>query len=464
MIKKKRKQLVQIYIIGDIIAIILSLNITFWLRFYSNLIGIPRGVPDYHKYLIVIPFLIFVQIIYFSNQGYYKIKLRRNRLDDLFLVLLNSFISSLIILFFFSYLKSYRFIDFEISHIYLIIYIPISVFFIFSFRLLIFKVFKKFFLKKNGISKILIAGTNDFALMLAEKLKNYSHFGIEVIGFLSEHKEQGVLGTYNELEEIIKKHSITDLFIALSLKDYETIMNLIKIGNNLLIDIKLVPDILQITSLKAGMEHIEGVPTINLGDMPLHGGRLIFKRIFDLLFAIVGLVLFSPLFLTISILIKINSKGPVFYSQNRVGLDGRNFRMIKFRTMIHNAERGTGAIWSPHNDERITSVGKFLRKFSIDELPQLLNVLAGDMSLVGPRPERPEFVEKFKGYIPKYMLRHKVKTGITGWAQVHGLRGNTPLDKRIEFDIYYIQNWTFKLDLEILWRTLLKFQFIDKNN
>ncbi len=464
MIKRKRKQLVQIYIIGDIIAIILSFNITFWLRFYSDLIGIPRGVPDYYKYLIVIPFLIFVQIIYFSNQGYYKIKLRRNRLDDLFLVLLNSFISSLIILFFFSYLKSYRFIDFEISHIYLVIYIPISVFFIFSFRLLIFKVFKKFFLKKNGISKILIAGTNDFALMLAEKLKNYSHFGIEGIGFLSEHKEQGALGTYNELKEIIKKHSITDLFIALSLKDYETIMNLIKIGNNLLIDIKLVPDILQIASLKAGMEHIEGVPTINLGDMPLHGGRVIFKRIFDLLFTIVGLVLFSPLFLIISILIKINSKGPVFYIQNRVGLDGRNFRMIKFRTMIHNAERDTGAIWSPHNDERITSVGKFLRKFSIDELPQLLNVLMGDMSLVGPRPERPEFVEKFKDYIPKYMLRHKVKTGITGWAQVHGLRGNTPLDKRIEFDIYYIQNWTFKLDLEILWRTLLKFQFIDKNN
>ncbi len=464
MIKKKRKQLVQIYIIGDIIAIILSFNLTFWLRFYSNFIGTPRGVPDYYKYLIVIPFLIFVQIIYFSNQGYYKIKLRRNRLDDLFLVLFNSFISSLIILFFFSYLKSYRFIDFEISHIYLIIYIPISVFFIFSLRLLIFKVFKKFFLKKNGISKILIAGTNDFALMLAEKLKNYSHFGIKVMGFLSDHKKKGVLGTYDELDEVVKKHSITDLFIALSLKDYETIMNLIKIGNNLLIDIKLVPDILQIASLKAGMEHIEGIPTINLGDMPLHGGRLVFKRVFDLLFTSIGLILFSPLFLITFILIKINSKGPVFYVQNRVGLDGRNFRMIKFRTMIYNAERYTGAIWSPHNDERITKVGKFLRKFSIDELPQLLNVLMGHMSLVGPRPERPEFVEKFKGYIPKYMLRHRVKTGITGWAQVHGLRGNTPLYKRIEFDIYYIQNWTFKLDLEILWRTLLKFQFIDKTS
>ena len=138
--------------------------------------------------------------------------------------------------------------------------------------------------------------------------------------------------------------------------------------------------------------------------------------------------------------------------------------MIKFRTMIQNAEKETGAIWSPPDDKRVTKIGKVLRKFSIDELPQLLNVLVGHMSLVGPRPERPELVEKFKHYIPNYMLRHSVKTGMTGWAQVHGLRGNTPLEKRIEFDLYYIQNWSFRLDLEILWRTLLKFQFIDSSN
>jgi putative colanic acid biosynthesis UDP-glucose lipid carrier transferase len=166
----------------------------------------------------------------------------------------------------------------------------------------------------------------------------------------------------------------------------------------------------------------------------------------------------------LAILIKITSRGPVFYSQTRVGIDGEIFKMLKFRTMKIDAEKETGAIWSPRGDKRVTKLGRILRKLSIDEIPQLINVLKGNMSLVGPRPERPELVEKFKNNIPKYMLRHAVKTGMTGWAQVHGLRGNTPLDKRIEYDIYYIRNWSFRLDLEILWRTVLKLQFVDKNN
>jgi exopolysaccharide biosynthesis polyprenyl glycosylphosphotransferase len=212
------------------------------------------------------------------------------------------------------------------------------------------------------------------------------------------------------------------------------------------------------------MEHLEGIPTINLGDIPLRGYRLFFKRIFDLLFSLAGLVLLSPFLLIIALLVKLDSKGPIFYIQERIGLDGKHFKIIKFRTMIKDAEAKTGVIWSPPDDKRVTRIGRTLRKFSLDEFPQLLNVLRGDMSLVGPRPERPEFVEKFKNDIPRYMLRHRVKAGMTGWAQVHGLRQNTPLDKRIEFDIYYIQNWTFKLDLEILWRTVLKFRFVDKEN
>jgi exopolysaccharide biosynthesis polyprenyl glycosylphosphotransferase len=240
-------------------------------------------------------------------------------------------------------------------------------------------------------------------------------------------------------------------------------MMLIETGNNLLLDIRLVPDILQLASLKSGLEHIEGLPIINLGDIPLEGWPALSKRLFDLLVSLAALIVFLPLIALTALLLKLDSAGPVFYLQTRVGLDGRIFRMIKFRTMIKNAEKETGPIWSPSNDPRVTRVGRVLRKFSIDELPQLVNVLAGDMSLVGPRPERPELVEKFKNHIPRYMLRHRVKTGMTGWAQVHGLRGNTPLDKRIEFDIYYIQNWTLRLDLEILFRTILKFQFIDKN-
>ena len=273
-----------------------------------------------------------------------------------------------------------------------------------------------------------------------------------------------VLGDYAQLERVVRKHGITDLFVALPLSEYGTIMKLIESGNNLLVDIRLVPDILQLASLKAGLEHIEGLPIINLGDIPLEGWPALSKRLFDVLVAACGLVLFLPFGALVALLLKLDSRGPLFHCQTRVGLDGRIFKMIKFRTMVRNAEKETGPIWSPQNDPRVTRVGRVLRKLSIDEVPQLINVFLGEMSLVGPRPERPELVERFKANIPRYMLRHRVKTGMTGWAQVHGLRGNTPLDKRIEFDIFYIQNWTFRLDLEIIFRTIIKFQFIDRNN
>jgi len=466
MIKKRRKKLVYFFIISDFVSILLAFVATFWFRFYSGFFAVPKGIPTFSKYLVIIPVLIFVHVVHFSYQGYYKIRLRRNRLDDLFLVFLNTIVSVFLILLIFSYLKSYRFIDFEVSRFYLGLYVPFGIVFISGFRQLAFRLFRSIYLKRNGVSRVLVAGTGSIATLTAENLSKYSHFGIEITGFLSDEEKEGlnILGNYDELESIVKKYNITDLVIALHSREYETMLKLIETANNLLIEIRLVPDILQIASLKAGMEHIEGIPVINLGDIPLQGWQTLFKRLFDVLVSLIGLIAISPFLLAIAILIKLTSKGPVFYSQTRVGIDGKIFKMIKFRTMIPNAEKETGAIWSPRNDKRVTPIGKILRQFSIDELPQLINVLIGDMSLVGPRPERPELVDKFKQYIPNYMLRHSVKTGMTGWAQVHGLRGNTPLDKRIEFDIYYIQNWSFRLDLEILWRTILKFQFIDSNN
>lgn len=466
MIKKRRKQLTTFYIISDIAAIILSFNLTFWLRFSSKWIAAPKGIPEYGQYLIIIPFLLLAHIIHFSYQGFYKIRLRRNRLDDLFLVVLNTITTVFIVILIFSYLSRYGHVDFEISRIYLVLYTPIAIAVIFGFRTIVFGIFRKIYIKRNGVSKVLIAGTGELALRTAENLKKYSHFGIEIAGFLDAKAstKEGVLGSFSELSNVISNYGITDLVIALSSKEYKTIMKLIETANNYMIEVRIVPDILQMFSLKAGMEHIEGIPVINLGDIPLRGWQLLFKRIFDFLFSLVILILISPIFFVIAVLIKISSRGPVFYVQTRVGIDGEIFKMYKFRTMVADAEKETGAIWSPPGDKRVTKIGKVLRKFSIDEFPQLINVVKGDMSLVGPRPERPELVEKFKDYIPRYMLRHAVKTGMTGWAQVHGLRGNTPLDKRIEFDIYYIRNWSFRLDLEILWRTILKFQFIDKGN
>ena len=463
MIRKQREQLARLFALSDALAVSAAFLASFWLRFHSGLLRVPKGVPVFSGYLVVIPFLLFIHMVYFSYQGFYRFKLRRNRLDDLFSVILNCAAAAFTILLVFSYLKSYRFIDFEISHVFLVVYAPLAVMAIFLCRALMFRLFRRLALARNGVSRVLIAGSGDLAQMTAANLSKYAHFGLEVTGFLAPFPAPGVLGGYDELEALVKRHGITDLFVALPLSEYDTIMKLIESGNNLLVDIHLVPDILQLASLKAGLEHIEGLPVINLGDIPLEGWPALSKRLFDLLVAGVGMLLLLPVFALVALLLKLDSRGPVFYRQTRVGLDGLIFKMIKFRTMVRDAEKETGPIWSPQGDPRVTRVGRVLRKFSIDELPQLINVLLGDMSLVGPRPERPELVERFKGHIPRYMLRHRVKTGMTGWAQVHGLRGNTPLDKRIEFDIFYIQNWTFRLDLEIIFRTILKFQFIDRN-
>lgn len=202
------------------------------------------------------------------------------------------------------------------------------------------------------------------------------------------------------------------------------------------------------------MDELDGLPIVSLQSSPLYGWNSVFKRAFDLGFGSLILVMVSPLMALIALLIKLTSKGPVLYRQERVGMDGHTFEMLKFRTMKEDAESETGPVWAKENDSRRTSIGRFLRKTSLDELPQLFNVLKGEMSLVGPRPERPVFVEKFRNSIPSYALRHKIKAGMTGWAQVNGWRGNTSLEKRIEHDLYYIQNWSIGFDLRILFMTL----------
>lgn len=462
MIRRQRAQLARLYALSDALAIVAAFFLAFWLRFHSRLLSVPKGTPPLADYLAVLPVLLLVHMVFFSYQGFYRFKLRRNRLDDLFSVILNCAAASFAVLLVFSYLKSYRFIGFEVSHVYLAVYAPLAVLAIFLCRALTFRLFRR--LRRNGVSRVLIAGDGDLAALTATNLARYAHFGLEVAGFLSPAPGPGVLGGYGDLEAVVRAHGVTDLFVAMPLREYDAIMRLIEGGHNLLVDIHLVPDLLQLASLKSGLEHIEGLPVINLGDIPLEGWPALNKRLFDVVATLAALLVALPLGLLAALLLKLDSRGPVFYRQTRVGLDGRIFSMLKFRTMVRDAEQATGPIWSPRNDPRVTRVGRVLRKLSIDELPQLLNVLKGDMSLVGPRPERPELVERFKENIPRYMLRHRVKTGMTGWAQVHGLRGNTPLDKRIEFDIFYIQNWTFRLDLEILFRTFLKLQFIDRNN
>jgi len=214
-----------------------------------------------------------------------------------------------------------------------------------------------------------------------------------------------------------------------------------------------VPDVHGLTSLRGGVEEFEGVPLIHLRESPLQGWNLVLKRATDVALGAIALMPAAPLMLAIALAIRLTSRGPVLLRQERMGLDGRAFTMLKFRTMRVDAETETGPVWTHADDPRRTPIGAWLRRFSLDELPQLMNVLRGEMSLVGPRPERPVFVEEFRRRLPGYMLRHKVKAGMTGWAQINGWRGNTSLEKRLEYDLYYIERWSLAFDLKILLQT-----------
>jgi len=218
----------------------------------------------------------------------------------------------------------------------------------------------------------------------------------------------------------------------------------------------VVPDLLQVIALRARLEDLDGVPVININDVPLQGFNSVVKRGIDVVVSTALLAVLLIPFAIIALLVKLTSRGPVFYRQERMGLDGRRFLIYKFRSMHHDAEADTGPVFARDEDPRRTAIGKLLRRSNIDELPQLWNVMRGEMSIVGPRPERPNFVAQFKDRIPQYMLRHKVKAGMTGWAQVHGWRGNTSIEKRIEYDLYYIENWSVRLDFKIMWLTLIR--------
>jgi Undecaprenyl-phosphate glucose phosphotransferase len=244
--------------------------------------------------------------------------------------------------------------------------------------------------------------------------------------------------------------------VALPLEEHVKMLGLVEATNREGVDIHVVPDLLQFIALRARLENLDGVPIISLNDVPLRGFNSLLKRAIDVAISGLALMVGAPILGAIAIFIRWTSTGPVFYKQERMGLDGKAFNVYKFRSMLVGAEDETGPVWARDDDPRATPIGRWLRKLDLDELPQLWNVLRGDMSIVGPRPERPYFVEQFKHRIPQYMLRHKVKAGITGWAQVNGWRGNTSLEKRIEYDLYYIENWSVALDLKIMWLTLVR--------
>lgn len=480
MIKRQRSGLIGLFVLSDIIGITLAFFYSYFFRFYLYIIPVDpaKGIPQIKQYVYVFPLFLISHLAIFYLQGFYKTRLKRTQIDDFFLIVLNTFFSILIALAVLNYLYTYSQgaaplfrMDFKISHGFLGVYFIAIVIVISVFRHQIYYMMKRRYAKGYNLKNVLIVGAGEMGKAVAQKLVNYKDLGFIVTGFLDDQRKEGeelhvnggikVLGPVSALEEILEKNNISEVYVALELRNYQAILETLKTVNKYPVNIRIIPDLFHFLTLKSRIEDLDGFSVISIDEPPMRGVGLFIKRLMDRVASALLLIFLSPLLLIVALMIKFGSKGAVLYHQERIGLDWRKFTIHKFRTMITEAEKETGPVMCKPDDERITGFGRFLRKYSIDELPQLINVLKGEMSLVGPRPERPAFVDDFREKIPKYMLRHKVKSGITGWAQVHGLRQDTPIDKRLDYDFYYIQNWSLVLDLKILWRTLVK-GFIDK--
>lgn len=479
MIKRKRIRLVGLFLLSDILAIFVAYFYSYFFRFYGYILPVDKGIPSFSSYLAVFPLFLGLHLLIFYFQGFYRSRLKRPRIDDFFLITLNAILTIVVVMAILNYLYAYSQgaaplfrMTFKISHAFLAVYFIAVISMATFLRYQVYFFMKHRYARGLDLQNILIVGAGEMGRTVAQKLSHYKDLGFVVKGFLDDEKKRGekidvnggfeVLGSLSDMEHIIEEQNINEVYVALDLSNYSKILEAFKVVNKYPVNVRLIPDLFQLLTLKADIQDLDGFPVISIDEVPLRGLGRIVKRGMDIAISSFFLILLSPLILIVSLLIKLTSKGPVLYKQERVGIDGRKFVMLKFRTMVWNAERDTGPVWCKPGDPRITRMGKFLRKYSIDEIPQFINVLKGEMSLIGPRPERPPFVQDFREKIPKYMLRHKVKSGITGWAQVHGLRQDTSLEKRLEYDFYYIQNWSLALDLKILWKTLRK-GFIDKN-
>ena len=320
-------------------------------------------------------------------------------------------------------------------------------------------------MRKRGynLRYVLIVGDGQVAQKVSEKLAEHGEYGFKAAGFLSKDKERvgkmingiPIVGTYADIKDRIAGLDIDQIILALPFEHIRMMKAVLGQIHDEMVEIKVVPDLYQYFTLRKGVDELDGMPIINLRESPLYGWNSVLKRSFDIAVSLSMLIVLGPLMLLVAGIVKAASPGPVFYKQKRMGLDGNAFKIIKFRSMAVDAEKRTGPVWAKENDERRTSVGRLLRRYNLDELPQLFNVLRGEMSVVGPRPERPEFMQEFKKKIPEYMLRHKMKSGITGWAQVNGLRGNTSIEERTKYDLYYIENWSLLFDVKILLKTVL---------
>jgi Undecaprenyl-phosphate glucose phosphotransferase len=471
MVKRYNRLLVAFYVVSDALLAMWAFILAYAIRFESGLIPVTKGYPPIDQYVNVLPFVAVLTPLAYQLQGIYRLRRGRSRVDDFFAVLIGSILAVVLGVVSTLYVQAYYVSEdakargaYEVSQLVWVLFLGLNVAFTYASREGVRELLERRWRAGIGLKRILIAGAGDLGRLVADRILQHRELGYQVVGFVDDraagdhigYRGLPLLGTLPEVGEIAQRERIDHLYVALPLEEHAKLLDLVEITSRECIDVKVVPDLLQFIALRARLEDLDGLPVINVNDVPLQGFNAWVKRVLDVALSAAALVVLGIPLAIIALLVKWTSPGPVFYRQERMGLDGKAFTVYKFRSMYRNAEEATGPVWARDNDPRTTPLGKWLRRFDLDELPQFWNVLRGDMSIVGPRPERPFFVEQFKHRIPQYMLRHKVKAGITGWAQVNGWRGNTSLEKRIEYDLYYIENWSVTLDLKIMWLTVVR--------
>ena len=465
MIKDNQKFFNRLHVVIDACVIAVSYSLSWLLKFKSGIMDIEGDILAPSVYFSALIYLIPVYLLlYYAFNLYTSKRVQGRRLEAGNIIKANT----VGVLSFILVLYIIKQIDF--SRQMLFIFYVINVFLEIFIRNIIRYCLRKFREMGYNQKHILLVGYSRAAEEYIDRIIQHPQWGYSIRGILDDNMERGtlykgvkVLGEIENLLVILPNSQLDEIAITLSINQYDKLERIVALCEKSGVHTKFIPDYNNIIPTKPYTEDLLGLPVINIRHVPLTNTfNQLVKRTVDILGSLFAIVLFSPVMLVTSILIKATSKGPLIYKQERVGMHNKPFKMYKFRSMEVQPENKEKSAWTVPNDPRVTKVGRFIRQTSIDELPQLFNVLKGEMSLVGPRPERPLFVEKFREEIPRYMVKHQVRPGMTGWAQIHGYRGDTSIKKRIEHDLYYIENWTIGFDFKILILTFFK-GFINEN-
>lgn len=467
MIRGRERFLTQLYVLMDFVIIQVAFFLAWFIRFQvlnEDQLGTYLPLSNYFLWNLVYS-VAYIVVAFLVRL--YAPKRKIKFASEIFKIFQAHLFGMFVLL---SMLFTVKTID--ISRLFLVVYFALAILLSVIYRYIVKQSLRK--LRSKGFNRqfVLILGAGSIGKKYMSNLINHPEYGLEVLGFLDDYRanrdldEQGecrILGKIADLEKLLSEKIVDEVVIALPLTAFPKYQKIIFICEKAGIRVSIVPDFYDILPASPHFEKFGDLPIISVRNVPLDEFvNRILKRAFDIVFSLLAIIMISPILLFIAIGVKITSPGPILFKQERVGLNRRTFAMYKFRSMKQMSEANSDTQWTVENDPRRTKFGTFIRKTSIDELPQFFNVLKGDMSVVGPRPERPFFVDQFKEDVPKYMLKHLVRPGITGWAQVCGLRGDTSIQQRINHDIHYIENWTLLFDIKIILKTILD-GFINKN-